>query len=123
MAQSSFATAAHLGSISWLQPCTHCRLKHTQCNLQSDRPSAISAAWDQLAHTAVSGETGGQLHSLQQLLMLVPTLGDMSNATLKTACENMQADEQQEAGRIGQLEAVGHLMQLLTSMTPPQVQG
>jgi len=55
--------------------------------------------------------------------MLVPTLGDVSNATLKTACENMQADEQQEAGRIGQLEAVGHLMQLLTSMTPPQVQG
>jgi len=24
VAQSSFATAAHLGSISWLQPCTHC---------------------------------------------------------------------------------------------------
>jgi len=54
--------------------------------------------------------------------MLVPTLGDMSNAILKTAFENMQADEQQEAGRIGHLEAVGHLMQLLTSMKPPQVQ-
>ena len=97
--------------------------KHTQCNLKSDRPTTISATWDLLAHTAVSDEAGGQLHSLRQLLMLVPTLGDMSNATLKTAFESMQDDEQREAGRIGHLEAVGHLMQLLTSMKPPQVQG
>ncbi len=54
--------------------------------------------------------------------MLVPILGDISNATLKTALESMQADEQQEAGRIGHLEAVGLLLQLLISMKAPQVQ-
>ena len=75
-----------------------------------------------MAHTADSGEAGGQLHSLRQLLMLVPTLGDMSNATLKTAFETMQTDEHQEAGHIGHLEAVGLLFQLLTSMKAPQVQ-
>lgn len=54
--------------------------------------------------------------------MLVPTLGDMSNAILKTAVESMQFDER-EAGRIGHLEAVGHLLQLLASVKPSQVQG
>ncbi|DBB07627.1 TPA: neuromuscular junction development [Trebouxia sp. C0006] len=81
----------------------------------------LVAASDLLKALLSDGEAGGQLHSLRALLMLVPTLGDMSNATLKTAFESMQADEQQETGRIGHLEAVGHLMQLLTSMKPPQV--
>ncbi len=53
--------------------------------------------------------------------MLVPTLGDVSSATLRATIQAMEASALQGKVSIRHLEAVGHLMQQLSTATPPQV--
>lgn len=91
--------------------------------------SSASVTWWQMVdnicsfvkYAVVAGEAQGQYHLLRQMLMLVPVLSGMSSESLKAGMSALQAAVPQADEPRSQLEAVGHLMQLLSTAVPAQV--
>ena len=70
---------------------------------------------------SIAGEPAGHCQQLQQLLMLVPSLADVSTASIQAAVQGMETCAVSSEAPIRHLEAAGELIQRLCQAGPPAV--
>ena len=94
-------------------------LVYTEGRVRFTTSSCCSTAYYHSRHLA--GEPAGHCQQLQQLLMLVPSLADVSMASIQAAVQGMETCAISSEAPIRHLEAAGELIQRLCQPGPPMV--